>query len=817
MFNSKLIFVGVKSCFDMNIRRSLILFVAVLASCAISFESSAQVSFGHPELFNQDWKFCLSDVSDAKNVDFDDADWQSVSIPHDWSVSLPLSQDKYSCTGWLPGGIGWYRKTFDLQKGKGRRYYLYFEGVYNRSTVYLNGKPLGGRPNGYISYMYEITDALSVDGKNTVAVRVDHSREADSRWYTGSGIYRNVWLVSAPEVHLAQWGLSYGLHSLENGKAVVDVVSEIDAGKMSGRRNDLEVRLALYDSGARCVTETYIKPAGNIAKTTLEVPDPVLWSLENPELYDLKAELFNKGKMIDSASVRAGIRQSVFDKDKGYFLNGKNMKLKGVCLHHDAGVLGAAVPEEVWRRRLENLKSIGVNAVRTSHNPQSPVFYDLCDEIGLLVMDEAFDEWRFPKRKWLEGWNVGVPGFEGSYDFFDEWGERDILDMVRRDRNHPSIIMWSIGNEVDYPNDPYSHPVLDGSSISQPMYGGYHKDSPNAEDLGEIAKKLVAAVKSADTSRPVTAALAGVVMSNETDYPFALDIAGYNYTEDRYDADHSKYPDRVIYGSENRADLEAWKSVLDRDFISGQFIWTGTDYLGESGKWPSRGFHTGLLDFGSFVKPAGRFMASLWCEHPVAFIGTYPSAGWISYSASDTWNYEPGQRVRVVCYTNMPGAVLTLNGKQTGGYKVKDEKTGVVCWDIDYEPGELIVEAFDVDGKVAASDSVQTYGEPVALKVYFDDPKTASVSDLKIRHIVVEVVDKEGRRVKNSMAPVTCVVDGTATLLGLESCNNSDMSEQYDNVHEAFEGRILAYISTGGSASSVTFTSAGLETAVLDF
>jgi beta-galactosidase/beta-glucuronidase len=262
------------------------------------------------------------------------------------------------------------------------------------------------------------------------------------------------------------------------------------------------------------------------------------------------------------------------------------MKVKGVCLHHDAGVLGAVVPPEVWRRRIEALKAMGANAIRMSHNPQAPIVYDLCDELGMLVMDEGSDEWEFPKRKWIKGWNKGEPGYEGTYDFFEEWIERDITDIVRRDRNHPSVFLWSVGNEVDYPNDPYSHPVLDGSSISQPMFGGYDPKRPNAERIGKIAKRLAACIRAVDSSRPVTGALAGVVMSNETEYPEAVDVVGYNYTEERYDTDHAKYPNRIIYGSETRNDFSAWKAVRDREHIFGQFIWTGTDYLGESGAWP---------------------------------------------------------------------------------------------------------------------------------------------------------------------------------------------------------------------------------------
>ena len=294
-----------------------------------------------------------------------------------------------------------------------------------------------------------------------------------------------------------------------------------------------------------------------IAKQSLDlkVSKPHRWNLDNPYLYTLKTELLANGKRIDGSETKVGLRTLEFDANKGFALNGNWMKVKGVCLHHDAGVLGAVVPPEVWERRLNNLKGIGVNAIRMSHNPQAPVLYELCDRLGFLVMDEVSDEWEFPKRKWVQGWNVGTPSYDGTFDFFEEWIERDVTDMVRRDRNHTCIFLWSIGNEVDYPNDPYSHPVLDGAKINQPMFGGYKPDAPDAMRIGTIAKRLAACVRAVDTSRPVTGALAGVVMSNETEYPDAVDVVGYNYTENRYDQDHATYPDRIIYGSETGSGL----------------------------------------------------------------------------------------------------------------------------------------------------------------------------------------------------------------------------------------------------------------------
>ena len=529
--------------------------------------------------------------------------------------------------------------------------------------------------------------------------------------------------------------------------------------------------------------------------------------------------MLSNGKRIDGCETNVGLRTLDFDPNEGFALNGNWMKVKGVCLHHDAGVLGAVVPSEVWERRLNNLKEIGVNAIRMSHNPQAPVVYDLCDQLGLLVMDEASDEWEFPKRKWIKGWNKGEPGFDGSFDFFEEWIEQDVTDMVRRDRNHPSIFLWSIGNEVDYPNDPYSHPILDGAQINQPMFGGYKPDAPDAMRIGVIAKRLAARVRAVDTSRPVTGALAGVVMSNETEYPDAVDVVGYNYTENRYDEDHATYPKRIIYGSENGSGLDAWYAVKNKEFIFGQFIWTGTDYLGESGTWPSRGLYTGLLDFGSFPKPRGHFRASLWSEKPVTYIGTYPIQArfknskrtFLSPDAWDIWNYDSGQEIRVVCYTNAPQARLLLNGKVIGNMKPYDEKSGIIYWDIPYQAGELKAEGCDTNGNIASSYSIQSSGRPYTLRVSAD--RTTLSCDRATAHLIVEIVDENGTIVKLGDNDITCTIEGPARLLGLEGSNNSDMSDYTDNHHRAFHGRLLTYIQSTGEKGQVRvkFTSPLLQ------
>ncbi|MBR6195763.1 MAG: DUF4982 domain-containing protein [Prevotella sp.] len=793
-------------------------------------QASAQVSFGHAERINDDWRFLRVDsmwnvreTADMKEPGFDDSRWRRVQLPHDWGVELPMSPDKGSCQGYLPGGIAWYRKKIEV-KSEGVKSFVYFEGVYNYSEVYLNGHLLGSRPSGFASFLYDLTPHLRADGTNVLAVRVDHSQEADSRWYTGSGIYRDVWLITAPEVHLAQWGTAYRLVSISGKKAVVDVdVETTDDRAVKSSALALQAAVALTDAQGRVVAEAKTAIGPQEKKTVrLTVSNPQRWTLDKPYLYTLTTKLSNG----DQSTVRAGLRTLEFSPDRGFALNGQWIKVKGVCVHDDAGVLGTAVPAEVWRRRVRELKAIGTNALRMSHNPHAPALYDICDEEGMLVMDEASDEWEFPKRKWMRGWNQGAPGFEGTFSYFEEWIERDVADMVRRDRCHPSVFLWSIGNEVDYPNDPYSHPVLDGDgSFTQPVYGGYKPGQPNAERIGRIAQRLVRVVKAIDTSRPTTGALAGVVMSNETAYPDAIDVVGYNYTESRYDSDHNKYPGRILYGSENRHDLDAWKAVRDKQHIFGQFLWTGIDYLGESGTWPARGSSAGLLDLAGQRKPQGWYRAALWSEQPVCYVGT--AAQWggggqrngrnrsggaqVSPYAPDTWNYQAGQRVRVMCYTNAPSARLLLNGQPLEAEFQRDPRTDILYCDVDYQPGTLRCEASN-----GAAYELKTSGEPYALRLTTDS----------VAHVFVEAVDEQGIPVRGADHEVSVSVRG-ARLLGLENGNiqnNHSPRRSPDYRPQSrlrlYGGRLVAYVegaAGGGQTVSVRASAPYLQPAELTF
>lgn len=809
------------------------LLVALLA-LPVAAQCVSPTSFGVALPLNEGWLFELSDDSTSASPSLVDMRWQRVRLPHDWSVTMPMSPDCGSCQGYLPGGIGWYRRHLSAEEvsafSEGKHLYIYFEGVYNRSSVYLNGHLLGYRPSGFSSFLYDLTPHLLADQDNVLAVRVDHSRQNDSRWYTGSGIYRPVWLISAPSTHFALWGTSWNLKSINQKKAVVEVSVKVDTEPTSAERKEAyAIAVEILDAEGHIVASskksasTFRSP---LSTYDLTIPSPTRWTLTTPYLYKVRARLMENGKEIDRSEVPLGLRTLEFSPNQGFALNGEWMKVKGVCLHDDAGTLGTAVPPTVWKRRLMNLKSLGANAIRMSHNPHAPALYDLCDSLGLLVMDEASDEWEFPKRKWLKGWNQGTPGYEGTFDYFEEWIDRDVADMVRRDRCHPSIFLWSIGNEVDYPNDPYSHPVLDrgGKDFTQPIYGGYNPASPNAERIGIIAQRLSKIVRDIDPTRAVTGALAGVVMSNETAYPEAVDVVGYNYTESRYLEDHQHYPNRVIYGSENRHDFAAWKAVRDNPHIFGQFLWTGIDYLGESGAWPARGSSAGLLDLAGNIKPIGHYRAALWSEQPVCYIGTYPAESgrgrsnrnqarrpqYISPYAAATWNYEEGQRIRVVCYTNAPTAHLQLNGQPIGGEPIRDPATDILYWDIDYAPGTLSCMASN-----EATASIVTCGRPYTLRVHADKTKLTHPDD--VAHVYIEIIDEAGNLVPVADNLITCMVE-RGRLLGMENGDLSDTSSRRGRQHRAYGGRLLTYIAPGrqGGPVRVQFSTPLLQSAAIE-
>jgi beta-galactosidase/beta-glucuronidase len=472
--------------------------VTVLSWCLLSCLGPAAESPSVRLDFNTGWRFIKEDLPEARRPDLDDSGWRLLDLPHDWSIEGPFDPELASSTGYLPAGIGWYRRSFDWTPKTDRRISIFFEAVQNNSDVWINGRHVGHRPNGYISFEYDLTPHLTA-GRNVVAVRVDHSKYLDSRWYAGSGIYGRVFLVDRPLTHFEIWGIRVSTPEVSGARATVSVdatvINEADT------EASISVAFLVRDRDGKTVASSaapdVVPPhAESILHRTLTVPQPALWSPARPYLYTMAATLTRDGAVLAEVEIPFGIRSFRFDPEAGFFLNGSNVVLKGVCIHHDAGALGAAVPRDVWARRLRILKEAGTNAIRLSHNPATPHLLDLCDSMGFLVMAEAFDEWEHGKNKWRHGWNKGVPGHDGYHEYFNEWAKRDLQDMILRDRNHPSIILWSIGNEVDYPNDPYSHPILKER---------YDEDRPDASRLGEIATRLVSWAKEIDDTRPVTA------------------------------------------------------------------------------------------------------------------------------------------------------------------------------------------------------------------------------------------------------------------------------------------------------------------------
>ena len=784
------------------------------------------------QLFNDGWRFNKGDVPGAEKPAFNDASWRTVNVPHDWSIEGPFSQEWASGTGYSPGGIGWYRKTFSLApEFTGKQISIYFDGVYKNSEVWINGHLLGKRPNGFIPFQYELTKYLQ-PGKNTIAVKVDHTTFADSRWYTGSGIYRNVYLVVTNPVHIDQWGVAFSTPAITSSSATANVIVKVVNSTKAAR--PVTVQCTLFDkkgnqvaTGEKNITAT--TNASVQAACAFTLSNPALWSIENPNLYTLKVTLSSAGKKIDEWTDKVGIRSIRFDANKGFFLNGEATKLQGVCIHDDAGVLGVAVPEEVWIRRLHTLKEVGCNALRLSHNPHVDYLYRLCDEMGFVVMDEAFDEWEVGKNKWIRGWNNGTPGKDGYHTYFKEWADRDLRDMILRNRNHPSVIMWSIGNEIDYPNDPYTHEILNTGNNPQ-IYGrGYQADHPPAARLGEISKHLVQVAKQYDTTRPITAALAGVVMSNTTSYPGNLDVVGYNYQEYRYAADHQQYPKRVIYDSENGMRLSAWEAVANNEYMAGQFLWTGVDYLGEAGAWPNRSNEAGLLDLGGFTKPEYYFRQSIWTKEPMIYIGTaaIPKSEdngiWSHKQAAPAWDGTDGDSIRVNCFTNCSEAELFLNGQSLGKRSMADAPKRILFWNTVYHPGELMVKGYQ-NGKQVTQYTLNTTGKATAIKanVYKErqDKGTPLITDSNcLQQIEVAITDEKGQMVYAADNAVTATVTGGAVLKGIENSDANDVSDYHAATRKANHGVLIVYVQPPpkGGAYEVKLESPGLEPVVLKF
>lgn len=765
---------------------------------------------GRESLFNEGWVFHRGDLEGAEKESFDDSGWRSLDLPHDWSIESDYSPEFASATGYLPGGTGWYRKEFSLPgQASGKRVYLRFEGVYRNSDVWLNGVHLGSRPNGYIDFEYDLSPHLKPNGeRNVVAVRVAREDVADSRWYPGTGIYRDVWLTVVDPVHVTRHGVFATTPQISGSHAEVNSVCEVV--NQSGEARRIVVRAEVADAEgtvvSRAETSRRLEPGESWSYPLYHpVESPRVWSVEDPYLYRITHRIEVDGEVVDEVATPLGIREFRFDADDGFFLNGKPMLIKGVCNHHDAGNLGAAVPRAVLERRLRLLKEIGVNAIRCSHNPMQDDLYELCDELGFLVMDEAFDEWEIGKRKWVKGRNVGRAERFGYSEDFEEWAVRDLEAMVRRARSHPSVILYSIGNEIDYPTDPYVHPKSRQVEVFKDA-----PDQPSMTRLAAVAPELIAAAKRMDPTRPVTMALSNAPAANAIGLAGMLDVAGYNYQEAAYDADHAAFPGRVLIGSENGDSPDAWRAVRDKPFISGQFLWTGFDFLGEAGEWPFHGSTAGIFDIAGFAKPEALWREAVWSESPVLHLATGGGGRgrWIS---SNGW-IEPrrGDRpVRVIAFSNLPEITLFLNGRDLG---TRTPEEGLADWEVPWEVGELVAVGRDAEGNEHRARLVTP--RPAAGLKLSADRQVLRGDGRDAIHVTIELIDENGNRATLDDRSVTVRTEGNVKLVALENGDLRDNSHPKATVRETRGGRALAIVQAkGGSAPArITVEAEGLST-----
>lgn len=770
-------------------------------------------------------RFRLGDEADAWQAWFQDTEWDEVPLPHDWSVHMPFSREYSSGTGYLGGGIGWYRIHISPDEAwRGKHIRIHFDAVYKNSRVWCNSTYLGERPNGYISFEYDVSDLFLFDRDNIISVYVDRRELADSRWFTGSGIIGNVSLTISEPVCPAENGIFFHTPRVEEDSADYEIVNELV--NRTDRECHVTVRNVLLDAAGKSVGET-VSQAVIPSHETLSVlntgrlENPGLWSPETPCLYTVRTYIACPISY-QVHEMKVGFRSFRFHPDKGFFLNRKPYVLKGVCLHHDAGCLGAAVPWEVWHRRLARLKAMGCNAIRMSHNPHLPELYALCDAMGFLVMDEAFDEWEAPKNKWWQGHNVYPPKHYGYYADFPLWHERDLTDMIRRDRNHPCVILWSIGNEIDYPNDPYCHPsftqMTGNNDANKPAAERmYNPQRPDAGRLAALAGQLCAIVKSVDTTHPVTLAAAFPELSARLGFLDAVDVVGFNYKEHLYGEHHLAFPDKPFLGSENGHRLKDWLAVTENEYISGQFLWTGIDYLGEARGWPVHGSGAGLLTLAGFEKPGYYRRQSFWGNEPVLHLTTLRktescTTSWgetaenawdCEFAVSDEcWNYCEGEPVTIKCYTNQAAIELFLNGKSLGIYEKRPDRDCVMA-DVLFEPGTLTAQSVGTDISVTHSLYTTLAACQVSVGEYTVDPGIADLfpGTRPVRQLEVTMLDGNGRRVYSDSTRLTVAVEN-GTLLGLENGDLSDTTEYTAQYRRAYRGQLMIYIAENAETAA---------------
>ncbi len=791
--------------------RTLLLAAALCVVLGLVASATTAANTSSPrktEDFDKGWRFHLGDVPGAQELYAPDSLWRVLDLPHDWSIEGPFSKDNPATPsgGALPGGIGWYRKTFTMPDSEqGRLAFIEFDGVYRNSQVWINGDSLGVRPYGYSSFRYELTKHLKYNQKNVIAVRVDNSQQPNSRWYSGSGIYRNVRLVTTSKLAVDQWGTFITTPSVSGTSARVTASTRVrnatEDNLMVVLRTDI-----LSPEGVRVATNESrrVAPRNSVCEIlqSLNVERPELWGVDRPRLYRAVTTVESGGQVEDRYETTFGIRTFTFDKDRGFFLNGVPMKINGVCNHHDLGCLGAAVNTRALERQLEILKAMGANAIRTSHNPPAPELLDLCDKMGFLVMDEAFDMWRKKKT---------------DYDYalnWDQWHARDLEDMVLRDRNHPSIILWSIGNEIVEQWD-----KKDNSGIN-------------------ITRELAGLVRALDPTRPITSNCNDADPSNPLIRSGALDIIGFSYAQNKYAEFPAAYPGMKLIGSETTSALatrghydmpsdtirrwpkrwdvpfvegnkdftcssydncsapwgstheETLKLVKKYPFVSGMFVWTGFDYLGEPTPygWPARSSYFGIVDLAGFPKDAYYLYQSEWTDKPMLHL--FPH-----------WNWKRGDTVDVWAYTNYSEVELFLNGKSLGAKRKTGDEMHLM-WRVPYTPGRLSATGRNV-GKPILIREVRTAGPPAKLDISVDRAViNADGSDLAF--VTVRILDSQGTLVPDADNLIQFSLSGDGSIAGLDNGQETSLESFQGTSHHAFNGLCLAVVRSTEKAGRIT-------------
>ncbi|MEP6595669.1 MAG: glycoside hydrolase family 2 TIM barrel-domain containing protein [Ginsengibacter sp.] len=725
--------------------------------------------------FDKDWHFIQNDEKGAEQSSHPDVSWRKLDVPHDWSIEGPYDRNNTTSRGggYLPSGVGWYRKTFTLDDGySNKNISIQFDGVMANSDVWINGYHLGKRPYGYISFAYDLTGHLNIGkGKtNVLAVRADNSVQPASRYYTGAGIYRHVKIVATNQIHFGQWGVFITTPQATSQKAAVNVKSKVV--NQSLKSANFIIETILLDASGKTIKSAESKQTIAAGKEVdisqdIEVSDPQLWYFDKPFLYKAVSKIRIGNSIIDDNINSFGIRTAKFEAATGFWLNEKNIKLKGVCLHHDGGAVGAAVPTGVWKRRLALLKQAGVNAIRTSHNPVAPEFLDLCDQMGFAVMDETFDTWTAKKPNGENGYNL----------YFNEWWQKDTRDMVLRDRNHPSIVIYSVGNEI--------HDNLDNPE-------GFKK----YKDQQDLIHQL-------DGTRPVTMALFRPNSSKVYSNGFAatMDVVGQNYRENELIAAHEAHPDWKVVGTENTHVLNMWLALRDKPYMAGQFLWTGFDYLGEE-NWPLTTNTQGLFDRVGTWKPTAYQRQSWWSDKPVVHIvrkdDNAGAGNWVAnWTPTDFGTYDDA---RVQVYSNCDEVELFLNGKSLGA-KPKPADDSPRNWERPFEKGSLQAIGKN-NGKVVASEEYKTAGAPVKILLTTEQSSlTNNWND--VAFITATIVDANGIICPNEDSKIKFTIDGNGIIDAVDNGNTSSHDIYHSSEYSAYHGRCIAIIKTKSTSGKI--------------